>query len=104
MYYKTYSAVIIFVAVAGSLSAQGKKDTTDQKQIFEFVETMPEFPGGIIEMERFVIKQLQLPNLKDSPVIGGIYTRFVINTDGSVSDIKIARSSGNKQVDDSVKR
>ncbi len=79
------------------------RDTITRQPIYESVEVMPEFPGGIIEMERFILKHLRLPVLKDSPVIGGVYTRFVVNADGTLSDIKIARGSGNTEVDDSVK-
>jgi protein TonB len=96
-------ATVCLMTASLTGNAQEKRDTTAYRQIFESVEVMPEFPGGIIKMETFVVNNLRLPSLKDAPVISGVYTRFVINSDGSVSDIKIARSSGSKQVDDSVK-
>ena len=64
---------------------------------------MPEFPGGVIEMEKYVMRNLRLPATKDMPVRAGVYTRFIIHANGKVSDVKIARGSGNTALDDSVK-
>ncbi len=99
--YHTYAALCLLLTLCKPASSQVKADTL--RHIYEDVPQMPEFPGGIIEMEKYVLKNLVLPVLKEAPPRAGVYTRFVVNADGSVSDVKTARSSGNLAVDDSVK-
>lgn len=91
----------LFLIPLGGL-AQERQDTPG-RHIYESVEQMPEFPGGVIEMEKYVLNHLRLPVMKEAPSGVGVYTRFIIYADGSVADVKIARSSGNKALDDSVK-
>ncbi len=100
--FHTYAAICSLLILCKPLCSQVKADTLN-RHIYEDVPQMPEFPGGIIEMEKYVLKNLLLPVMKEAPPKTGVYTRFVVNADGSVSDVKIARSSGNLVVDDSVK-
>jgi protein TonB len=100
--YYTYAAICLLLTVCQPAFSQVKVDTLS-RYVYEDVPQMPEFPGGIIEMEKYVLKNLVLPVLKEAPPRAGVYTRFVVNADGSVSDVKTARSSGNLAVDDSVK-
>lgn len=100
--FHTYAAICSLLVFCKPACSQVKADTLN-RHIYEDVPQMPEFPGGIIEMEKYVMKNLVLPVMKEAPPKGGVYTRFVVNADGSVSDVKTARSSGNLAVDDSVK-
>ena len=100
--YHTYAAICLLLTLCKPAFSQVKADTLS-RHIYEDVPQMPEFPGGIIEMEKYVLKHLVLPVMKEAPPRTGVYTRFVVNADGSVSDVKTARSSGNLAVDDSVK-
>ena len=93
-------AALFLIPLCGS--AQEKPDTLS-RYIYESVEQMPEFPGGVIEMEKYVLQHLRLPAMKEPPSRIGVYTRFIVHANGSVSDVKIARSSGNTALDDSVK-
>jgi len=97
----TYAAIGLLLLFCKPACSQVKADTLN-RHIYEDVPQMPEFPGGIIEMEKYVMKTLVLPPMEEAPK-AGVYTRFVVNADGSVSDVKTARSSGNLAVDDSVK-
>jgi len=101
--YKTYLACLLFYGTVFSVSAQVKKDSVSISKIYETLELMPEFPGGIVAMEKYVVQHLNLPVLKSAPPKGGVYTRFLVKSDGSITDIKIARSCGNVEIDDSVK-
>lgn len=104
--FHTYAAIcslLVFCKPACSQVSPPAKADTLNRHIYEDVPQMPEFPGGIIEMEKYVMKNLVLPVMKEAPPKSGVYTRFVVNADGSVSDVKTARSSGNLAVDDSVK-
>ena len=59
--------------------------------IFDVVEQMPVFPGGNDSLLSFVSKNLKWPNT-DADVQGKVIVRFVVNTNGSISDIMVIRS------------
>lgn len=52
---------------------------------------MPEFPNGNDSLLSYVSRNLKWPNT-DADVQGKVILRFVVNTDGSISDIEILRS------------
>ena len=59
---------------------------------FVSVETMPEFPGGAMEMMKFVTKNLNYPQrAKEKGLTGKCFLRFVVNSEGNVIDIDILK-------------
>lgn len=55
-------------------------------------EVMPSFPGGEMELLKFLGKNLVYPaGAANSGVGGVVYLTFVIETDGSIQDIKVLR-------------
>jgi TonB family protein len=73
---------------------------------FTVVETMPEFPGGPMEMMKFIQKNLNLPLVaKEAGLKGKCFLRFVINADGHVSDIEVLKGvTGCSECDKEAKR
>lgn len=73
---------------------------TDEKpatedEIFVGAEKMPEFPGGEKELMRFIGEHITYPReAKEIGIAGTVYVSFVIEKDGSVSNIKILRGIG----------
>jgi TonB family protein len=65
------------------------------------VEQMPEFPGGNDEIKEFIKKNLQYPQKeKEAGISGTCYVNFIIEKDGSISDIKVLRGiSGGSDCD-----
>jgi TonB family protein len=62
---------------------------SDSGKVLEVVEQMPEFPGGENSMLKFIAKNFVYPaEAKRHEVGGRVLITFVINEDGSVSDIK----------------
>lgn len=62
---------------------------------FDIVETMPEFPGGMQAMYNYITNNLQYPKLaKESNRTGRVMLSFVVNADGSISDINIMEGIG----------
>lgn len=60
---------------------------------FKVVEQMPEFPGGIEALYKFIGKHIVYPQLaKETGVVGTVYLGFIIETDGSVSNIEVLRT------------
>jgi len=71
---------------------------------FDFVEIMPEFPGGMQAMYNYITNNLQYPKLaKESNRSGRVVLSFVVNADGSISDINIIEGIG-FGCDDEAKR
>jgi len=60
--------------------------------VFVVVEEMPEFPGKELALREFIAKTVKYPAdaLKDS-IQGKVYVTFVVKSDGSIGDSKVAR-------------
>jgi periplasmic protein TonB len=64
----------------------------DSNEIFVFVEDSPDFPGGIDSLFAFIHRVRIYPQeAQDSSIQGTVYVSFVVEKDGSLSDIKIIR-------------
>ena len=63
-----------------------------QDSVYTVVEQMPEFPGGVNKLLDFISQNLQYPaSAMESCIQGRIIVQFVIEKDGSVSNIKVIR-------------
>ena len=68
------------------------KETSQEKVIFRVVEEMPEFPGGMAEAMKFLAKNIKYPvAAQQAKIEGRVIVQFVIERDGSVSDVKVMR-------------
>ena len=69
--------------------------TPDKNGVYQIVEEMPQFPGGEKGMMEFVTKNIAYPQeARDKEIEGRVFVRFVIEKDGSVSDVKVAKGIG----------
>ena len=60
---------------------------------FRIVEQLPEFPGGAVEFMKWLTKNLSYPSsAQRRKVQGKVVAQFIVNTDGSISDIEILKS------------
>lgn len=65
------------------------KNDLDLNQIFSKVDEMPIYPGGVTKMYQFISRNIVLP---DTDILfGKVYTSFVIDKEGNVTDIKITK-------------
>jgi Ca-activated chloride channel family protein len=73
-----------------------ESDATDgEAEIFEIIESMPEFPGGEKALLQYLKSNLKYPAEAISfNISGNVIVQFTINKDGSVSDIKVIKSLG----------
>ena len=62
----------------------------DSVQFAEFVEKMPEFPGGNHMMEQWIITNIELPDFI-TPTSGTMYVRFIIDKSGDISNIRLLK-------------
>lgn len=64
-------------------------------EIVSFAETMPSFEGGLSEFYKFVGTHLKYPaQARRMGIEGKVFVYFVVDKDGSLSDVKIVRGIG----------
>lgn len=69
------------------------KPKEEENTVFEYVEQMPSFPGGDAALMRYLSKNIKYPPLaEENGIQGRVICSFVVERDGSVSDIRIKRS------------
>ena len=96
---KTKNSLILMVLFMLTVQLFAQKDT-----IYSISDEMPSFKGGIKERTRFINENLIYPvKARRSKVQGTVYSTFVVNTDGSLSDIKTISGIGSG-CDDAVVR
>ncbi len=75
----------------------------DPNKVFDWVsiEQKPEYPGGEGELMKYIAKNIQYPRMeKENGVSGTVYLSFVIDKNGSVTDVSVARGvAGGKGLD-----
>ena len=77
----------------------------DPEKVFQVVEEQPEFPGGMKEMAKYIQSNLRYPEAAAKvSAEGKAFVQFVVKADGTISDVQIMRSSGNKALDDEALR
>ena len=63
-----------------------------ENTVFFIVEEMPEFPGGEEGLLKFVTENTKYPEVaKEKKIQGKVFVQFVINRDGNVEDVKLAK-------------
>ena len=63
--------------------------------VFQMVEQMPEFPGGVEAMMHYVANNVKYPQeARDKNISGRVFVSFVIEKDGSINEAKVMRGIG----------
>jgi len=67
----------------------------DPNKIFTSVENQPDFPGGIEKFYAYLGKSINFPAIaKENGTQGRVIVQFVVEKDGSLTDIKVLRGIG----------
>jgi protein TonB len=79
-----------FVSMAGSLTST---ELEKSEEVFLSADKMPEFPGGMAAMQNYLATNVQYPlEAQEKGIQGRVICQFIINTDGTVSDVKVMRN------------
>ncbi len=74
---------------------QTLKNKSVGDSIYQIVDEMPQFPGGEAAMMKFVANNVKYPQeAKDKEIDGRVFVSFVVEKDGSVSNVKVMRGIG----------
>jgi TonB family protein len=69
------------------------KKRTGKDDVFVISEIKPAYPGGDGAMMKFLSKNIKYPvKAKEDGIKGTVYMRFVVEKDGSVTDVEVAKS------------
>lgn len=64
-----------------------------ENKVFEVVEQMPSFPGGPAALTKYLSDNIKYPVVaQENGVQGRVVVSFVVERDGSITDVKVARS------------
>ena len=94
---KPFDMKLTFVLIASllfvSVSAQTNPGSSPvQPQALTRADKMPEFPGGFDSLNSFIARHLQYPKAEKAKGIEGITAvKFIVNTDGTITDITVPR-------------
>ncbi len=69
-------------------------DMRDKPLDFQVVERLPEYPGGMSAFVQWLTKNLRYPiTAQRRKVQGTVLVAFIINKDGSITDLKVIKSA-----------
>jgi protein TonB len=71
------------------------EESAEEAQIFMVVESMPAYPGGDAALYNFLAENIKYPQMaKESGIQGRVFVTFVVERDGSVTDVRVLRGIG----------
>lgn len=77
----------------GTPPAENETPESESDKILEVAEVMPQFPGGQSELMAYLAKNIKYPaTAQENGTQGRVIVEFVVKSDGSISDVQVARS------------
>lgn len=71
------------------------EEVVEEAPIFTVVESMPEFKGGMAKLYSYLGNNIKYPVMaKESGIQGKVYVTFVVERDGSITDVRVLRGIG----------
>ena len=81
------------VAVEKAVKEKAPEPVEQDNKVYNSVEQMPEFPGGVAEMMKFLQMNIKYPpTAAANKIEGRVIVQFIIDATGQVGDVKVVRS------------
>ena len=78
---------------AKEIIAQPESPTTKDQKVFDVVEQMPSYPGGPNALFAYLSTIIHYPeDAEENGAQGRVIVTFVVENDGSISEVKVAKS------------
>jgi periplasmic protein TonB len=72
-----------------------EEEEVAEETIFTIVEDDPEFPGGQTALMQYLQSSLRYPTMaREAGIQGTVFVTFVVERDGSITDVRILRGVG----------
>lgn len=69
------------------------KEPEEETKVFDVVEQMPSYPGGNSALMQYLASNIKYPVVaEENGIQGRVICTFVVEKDGSITDVKVARS------------
>ncbi|MBQ4449542.1 MAG: energy transducer TonB [Prevotella sp.] len=76
-----------------ALVTEPVKPKEEENKVFDVVEQMPSFPGGMSALMAYLQKSIKYPPIaEENGIQGRVVCTFVVERDGSVTDVRVAKS------------
>ena len=76
-----------------ALVTEPVKPREEENKVFDVVEQMPSFPGGMAALMAYLQKSIKYPPVaEENGIQGRVVCTFVVERDGSVTDVRVAKS------------
>lgn len=92
---KPKTLIALLICTLFTVGAQAQDTTKTPPNIFVAVEQEPTFPGGIPAFYKYIGSNLKYPSVaRILGLTGKVYLTFVVDKDGSVTDVKPVKCLG----------
>ena len=92
---RTVNLLLAMGALTFSMAAQTAAPSPEDNNIYTSasVQQQAEYPGGQAAMYKWINENIRYPDVaREQGISGKVYVKFVVEKDGSISDIKIVKS------------
>jgi protein TonB len=89
--------LVFSLLFAGTLPAQTLSGQADapEDNVYQVVDQMPEFPGGMEGLKTFLSDNLRYPRkAKRANIQGTVFVGFVVGRDGQIRDAQVLKGIG----------
>ena len=81
------------------------EELPEEETIYNIVEEQPEFPGGTKALFKWIQDNLKYPSIsRNNGSQGTALMAFTVNSDGSITDVQVAKSTNDMYLDKEAKR
>ncbi|MBO6099329.1 MAG: energy transducer TonB, partial [Prevotella sp.] len=81
------------VLKAKEIIVQEEKPKEEETKVFDVVEQMPSFPGGMGALMQYLSSHIKYPVVaEENGIQGRVICTFIVERDGSITDTRVARS------------
>ena len=75
------------------IATEPVKPKEEENKVFDVVEQMPSFPGGNSALMQYLSKNIKYPVVaEENGIQGRVICTFVVERDGSITDVRVAKS------------
>ncbi len=90
---QTENGGTVLIAKGTITQSEPPKRVEEKNKVFDFVEQMPSFPGGPAQLLKWLAEHVQYPAVaQENGVQGRVIIAFVVERDGSITDVNVVRS------------
>ena len=75
------------------IATEPVKPKEEENKVFDVVEQMPSYPGGMGALMQYLSSHIKYPAIaEENGIQGRVICTFVVERDGSITDVRIAKS------------